>query len=138
MMKRLILYLFFLIPSLAISQTYTVEEQPSYLPNQKKYKVTKKNNYYENPQLYGTNSDNTVTVKVEQQFPVYNVDWSGFANARMNEWRNMRARRYQKYRYNPTKKTTLKLYRANKVLGLPLDAGIRQIDFQRFIVPRFK
>ena len=47
-----------------------------------------------------------------------------FNSARMAEWRNMRARRLQKYKYNPTRKTTLKLYRANKVIGLPLDDGI--------------
>ena len=49
-----------------------------------------------------------------------------FNSARMAEWRNMRARRLQKYQYNPTKKTTLKLYRANKVIGLPLDDGIAE------------
>ena len=32
-----------------------------------------------------------------------------FNSARMAEWRNMRARRLQKYQYNPTKTTTLKL-----------------------------
>lgn len=56
-----------------------------------------------------------------------------FNSARMAEWRNMRARRLQKYQYNPTKKTALKLYRANKVIGLPLDAGITEEDVQRWL-----
>ena len=56
-----------------------------------------------------------------------------FNSARMAEWRNMRARRLQKYQYNPTKKTALKLYRANKVIGLPLDAGITEEDVKRWL-----
>ena len=56
-----------------------------------------------------------------------------FNSARMAEWRNMRARRLQKYRYNPTKKTTRKLYRANKVIGLPLDDGIAEGDVKKWL-----
>ena len=60
-----------------------------------------------------------------------------FNSARMAEWRNMRARRLQKYHYNPTKKTTLKLYRANKVIGLPLDDGIAEEDVKKWL-PKIK
>jgi hypothetical protein len=56
-----------------------------------------------------------------------------FNSARMAEWRNMRARRLQKYQYNPTKKTTLKLYRANKVIGYPLDAGISKEHMKKWL-----
>ena len=47
-----------------------------------------------------------------------------FNSARMREWQNMRARRLQKYIFKPSKQTVLKLYRANKVIGMPLNAGI--------------
>lgn len=60
-----------------------------------------------------------------------------FNSARMAEWRNMRARRLQKYQYNPTKTTTLKLYRANKVIGLPLDEGIAKEDVKKWL-PKIK
>ena len=60
-----------------------------------------------------------------------------FNSARMAEWRNMRARRLQKYQYNPTKTTTLKLYRANKVIGLPLDDGIAEEDVKKWL-PKIK
>lgn len=56
-----------------------------------------------------------------------------FNSARMAEWKNMRARRLQKYRFNPTKETALKLYRANKVIGLPLDDGIAEEDVKRWL-----
>ena len=56
-----------------------------------------------------------------------------FNSARMAEWKNMRARRLQKYQYNPTKKTTLKLYRANKVVGLPLDEGIASEHMKKWL-----
>ena len=49
----------------------------------------------------------------------------------------MRARRLQKYQYNPSKKTTLKLYRANKVIGLPLDDGIAEEDVKKWL-PKIK
>lgn len=48
-----------------------------------------------------------------------------FNSARMAEWRNMRARRLQKYLFDPSKETTQKLYHANKVIGLPWDADIK-------------
>ena len=48
-----------------------------------------------------------------------------FNSARMAEWRNMRARRLQKYLYDPSKETAQKLYHANKVIGLPWDADIK-------------
>lgn len=113
------------------SQTYEVEEKPSYTPNTRTYKVTKQGDgAYENPK----------EIEYNLQFPVFDVskfDFSGFRDARLNEWQNMRARRYQKYRFNPNKKNTLKLYRANKVIGLPFDAGIRPIDFNEYVVPKF-
>ncbi len=56
-----------------------------------------------------------------------------FNSARMAEWRNMRARRLQKYLYNPKKSTTVKLYRANKVIGLPLDDGIAKEDVKKWL-----
>lgn len=58
---------------------------------------------------------------------------SGFGNARMNEWQNMRQRRLLKYLNSPTKKTTIKLYRANKVLGLPYDEGIASEHFWKWV-----
>jgi hypothetical protein len=56
-----------------------------------------------------------------------------FNSARMKEWTNMRDRRLQKYTYNPSKKTATKLYRANKVIGLPLDAGISPIHMKKWL-----
>lgn len=56
-----------------------------------------------------------------------------FNSARMAEWRNMRARRLQKYLYNPTESTTVKLYRANKVIGLPLNDGIAMEDVKKWL-----
>ena len=56
----------------------------------------------------------------------------GFNSARMKEWKNMRARRLQKYIYNPSKKTAEKLFRANKVIGLPLDADISQEHMKKW------
>tara|TARA_E500000178_G_C16934287_1_gene713221 strand:+ start:68 stop:514 length:447 start_codon:yes stop_codon:yes gene_type:complete len=56
-----------------------------------------------------------------------------FNSARMKEWRNMRARRLQKYTYKPSKKTALKLYRANKVIGMPLDAGIAPEHVEKWL-----
>ena len=56
-----------------------------------------------------------------------------FNSARMAEWKNMRARRLQKYQYNPTKTKTLKLYRANKVIGLPLDEGISSEHVKKWL-----
>lgn len=58
---------------------------------------------------------------------------SNLGNARLNEWKNMRARRYRKYLNNPNKKTSLKLYRANKVLGLPYNAGIASEHFALWV-----
>ena len=55
-----------------------------------------------------------------------------FNSARMKEWQNMRKRRLQKYTYGPSKKTATKLLRANKVIGLPLDAGISQEHMKKW------
>jgi hypothetical protein len=101
------------------------------MSNTRTYKITKQGEgAYENPKAIDYNL----------QFPVFDVskyNFSGFRDARLNEWRNMRARRYQKYRFSPNKKTTRKLYRANKVLGFPFDAGIRPIDFNKYVAPTF-
>ena len=56
-----------------------------------------------------------------------------FNSARMKEWKNMRARRLQKYTYNPSKKTAGKLYRANIVIGMPLDAGIAPEHMKKWL-----
>jgi len=56
-----------------------------------------------------------------------------FNSARMREWQNMRARRLQKYTYKPSKQTVLKLYRANKVIGLPLNAGISDEHMRKWL-----
>ena len=56
-----------------------------------------------------------------------------FNSARMREWQNMRARRLQKYTYKPSKQTVLKLYRANKVIGMPLNAGISDEHMKKWL-----
>tara|TARA_X000000368_G_C22932284_1_gene668213 strand:+ start:531 stop:983 length:453 start_codon:yes stop_codon:yes gene_type:complete len=56
-----------------------------------------------------------------------------FNSARMREWQNMRARRLQNYTYKPSKQTVLKLYRANKVIGMPLNAGISDEHMKKWL-----
>ena len=56
-----------------------------------------------------------------------------FNSARMREWQNMRARRLQKYIFKPSKQTVLKLYRANKVIGMPLNAGISDEHMKKWL-----
>ena len=127
-MKKLIILLLF-IPLLSFGQTYKVKSTKNY-DNTTTVKVTKQSDAYENPKIIKQQSN-------VYAFPVYNPpNMSGFLDAYQQEWRNMRARRYQKYRFDPNKKTTLKLYRANKKIGYPLDAGIRRIDVEKYILKK--
>ena len=127
-MKKLILLLLF-IPLVSFGQTYKVESKKNY-DNTTTVKVTKQSDAYENPQIIQPKTD-------VYAFPVYNPpNMSGFLDAYQQEWRNMRQRRYQKYRFNPNKQTTLKLYRANKKIGYPLDAGIRRIDIEKYVLKK--
>ena len=80
---------------------------------------------------YSQNKDD-VNVNLEIEDVTRN-SVGAFNSARMKEWRNMRARRLQKYSYKPSKKTTLKLYRANKVVGMPLDAGIAPEHVEKWL-----
>ena len=125
-MKNLLFLLLF-IPLVGFGQTYKVKSTKNY-DNTTTVKVTKQSDAYENPKIIKQQSN-------VYAFPVYNPpNMSGFLDAYQQEWRNMRARRYQKYRFDPNKKTTLKLYRANKKIGYPLDAGIRRIDVEKYIL----
>ena len=127
-MKNLLFLLLF-IPLVSFGQTYKVKSTKNY-DNTTTVKVTKQSDAYENPKIIKQQSN-------VYAFPVYNPpNMSGFLDAYQQEWRNMRARRYQKYRFDPNKKTTLKLYRANKKIGYPLDAGIRRIDVEKYILKK--
>ena len=127
-MKNLLFLLLF-IPLVGFGQTYKVKSTKNY-DNTTTVKVTKQSDAYENPKIIKQQSN-------VYAFPVYNPpNMSGFLDAYQQEWRNMRARRYQKYRFDPNKKTTLKLYRANKKIGYPLDAGIRRIDVEKHILKK--
>lgn len=80
---------------------------------------------------YSQDKSESINVNVTTENVTANPVGS-FNSARMREWQNMRRRRYNKYIADPSKFTATKLLRANKVIGLPLNEGITDIDMKRW------